>query len=165
MRWLVAVLVAAAIGVPIAYARPALRTVRADDVSLGVPAGWRSVTRHGQAQLVAAAPRREDGVYTNANVVVIAGANGPVKIADLIAGIRSQGIEIGGLATTSVRLPAGRALRVRYGGFYRGYHLSCLAYVVQTRGKAYVLTFASSRSAYARHAAVFVSMARSLRLR
>ncbi|MGZ8695228.1 MAG: hypothetical protein ACXWYS_07295 [Gaiellaceae bacterium] len=167
MRLLMTALLAVAVLAPAASAGPALKTVRVDDFRMGVPSAWRTETRVGTVRLMTAAPRQESGVFTNANVVVTPSASGlPVGYrAELIRMFRSAGVKVTSLSTRQVRLPAGKAVRLRYNGTMAGRRLSFLAYAFQAHGKAYVVTFTAGRGAYARNTPLFTRMARSFRIR
>ena len=167
MRPLLALVVAVAAFAPAAAAGPALSTVRVDDFSMGVPAEWRTATRVGTVRLMSAATRPENGVFTNANVVVTPSASGlPVGYRnELIAMFRSAGVHVTSLSTGQVRLPAGSAVRLRYNGTMAGRRLSFLAYAFQAHGKAYVVTFTAGRGSFARNSSLFGAMARSFRIR
>ena len=143
-----------------------LRTVRADGFTLRVPTAWRTLKNIGTVELMTIAPQRA-GFSVNANVVVTPSAGGlPTgSRSQLIAELRKAGITVTSLAVRTTRLPAGRAVELRYSGTMIGRKLRWLAYVLERRGRTYALTFTATKSSYAKHAPLFATMARSFRLR
>jgi hypothetical protein len=162
--WLAAL--AVAVLVSPAAAATSLHTVRVDHFSLSVPSDWRTLTRVGTVRLMTVTKVPEDGFYVNATVVVTPAASGPPTgiRPRLLASFRSAGIVVTSLAVGRARLPAGEATVLRYRGTFAGHHLRWLAYVLRTRGRAYVLTFTAGERTFGRNAALFAAMARSLRI-
>ena len=165
-RTVAALALAAALAAP-AGAATSLRVVKADGFSLRVPVAWRTLKNVGTVELMAIAPERQGGFYVNANVVVTPAASGLPTGArsELIESLRKAGIAVTALSTRNVRLPGGRAVELRYSGTMIGRRLTWLAYVLQRGDRTYVITFTAARGSYARHAALFGTMARSFRYR
>lgn len=165
MRQWIAALAVAVIVSP-AAAATSLHTVHVDDFSLGVPAGWRTLTRVGTVRLMTITRQPENGFYVNANMVVTPDDSGPptgLRPA-LLMMFRRAGIQVTSLSIGHARLPAGNAIELRYRGTMAGHRLRWLAYVLRTNGRAYVLTFTAGDSTFARHTGLFATMAQSLRI-
>jgi hypothetical protein len=165
MRRCLAALAVAVVTSPAAAATP-LRTVRVDDFSLSVPGEWRTLTRVGTVRLITTTKVPESGFYVNANVVVTPAAGGPPTgiRSRLLLSFRSAGIHITSLRLGRARLPAGEATVMQYRGTMGGHRLRWLAYVLNARGRTYVLTFTAGQTTFGRNAALFATMARSLRI-
>ncbi len=159
-----ALLIAAA---PAGAAPAPLRPVRAAGFSIGVPVGWQTIRDVGSLKLMAVVAGADGGFRTNFNVVVTESPAGSIEgmRRELRRELPKTGIRVSSLTTRVVWLPAGRALEVRYRGTMLGRRLAWLAYVLEARGRAYVLTFTASQSRSARYAPTFRAIARSFRLR
>ena len=164
-RVLTGLAVAAAIAAS-ASAATTLKPVHADGFSLQVPSDWRVLKNIGTVELFAISKSAEGGFRVNVNVVVTPSNSGPPTglRSSMIKELGKAGISVTSLSTRSVRLPAGNAVELRYRGTMLGRKLSWLAYVFQARGRAYVVTFTSGASSYARNAPLFRTMARSFRI-
>jgi hypothetical protein len=159
---------AALLLVPGANAEPAkLRAVRAPGFTVGVPTGWQTLKNVGSLKLMAVAALPEGGFRPNLNVVVTESPAGSIEgmRRELQRELPKTGIRLTSLATRPVRLPAGRALEVRYRGTMVGKKLTWLAFILEARGRSHVLTFTSAQRTATRHAPLFRRMARSFRLR
>jgi hypothetical protein len=165
-RRVVAGLAVAAALAASAAAATSLKTVHGAGFSLRVPSDWRVLKNIGTVKLFAISKTTDAGFRVNVNVVVTPSNSGPpTGIRDeMIRELRKAGISVTSLSTRTVHLPAGSAVELRYRGSMLGRKLSWLAYVIQARGRAYVVTFTSGQGAYARYAPLFATMARSFRL-
>lgn len=165
MRPWLATLAVAALVSP-AAAAASFRTVHVDDFSLRVPNGWRTLTNVGTVRLMTVTKVPEDGFYVNANMVVTPDPSGPPTgiRSRLLQTFRSAGVTVTSLSIGHARLPAGSAIVLRYRGTMAGHRLRWLAYVIRTRGRAYVLTFTAGQRTFPRNATLFATMARSLRI-
>jgi hypothetical protein len=164
-RVLAGLAVAAAIATS-ASAATTLKPVHAEGFTLQVPRDWRVLKNIGTVELFAISRFAEGGFRVNVNVVVTPSNSGPPTglRSSMIKELSKAGISVTSLSTRTVRLPAGSAVELRYRGTMLGPKLSWLAYVIHAHGRAYVVTFTSGASSYARHAALFGTMARSFRI-
>jgi len=151
-----------------ASAAPGLKPVRAGKFSMRVPTAWKAQTNVGTLALVAASTRPEGGFFTNANVIAGAPrAGAPITEwrSDLVAQLRRAGLVIGKPRSRVVRLPAGRAVEIAFGGSLSGRKLRWLTYAYDAGAKAYILTFTTAASQYARNAPLFRRLSRTVRIR
>lgn len=165
MRLWLAALAVAVLASSAAAATP-LHTVRVDDFSMSVPSEWRTLTRIGTVRLITTTKVPQAGFYVNANVVVTPEDGGPPTgiRPRLLQMFRSAGIKVTSLVIGHARLPAGEATVLRYRGTMGAHRLRWLAYVLHSRGRAYVLTFTAGETTFSRNAGLFATMARSLRI-
>jgi len=166
MRLLVAV--SLLVVVAPASAATNLKPVRAGTFSMRVPTAWKAQTKVGTLALIAASTRPEGGFFTNANVIAGAPrAGAPITEwrSDLVAQLRRAGLVIGKPRSRVVRLPAGRAVEIAFGGSLSGRKLRWLTYAYDAGAKAYILTFTTAASQYARNAPLFRRLSRTVRIR
>jgi hypothetical protein len=166
-RLLVAVSLLALVA-PAASAAPRLKPVRAGKFSMRVPVAWKAQTNVGTIALIAASTKPEGGFFTNANVIAGAPrAGAPITQwrTDLVAQLRRAGLVVGKPRSRVVRLPAGRAVEIAFGGSLSGRKLRWLTYAYDAGAKAYILTFTTAASQYARNAPLFRRLSRTVRIR
>ena len=151
-----------------ASAATSLKPVRSGKFSMRVPTAWKARTNVGTLALIAASTRPEGGFFTNANVIAGAPrAGAPITEwrSDLVAQLRRAGLVIGKPRSRVVRLPAGRAVEIAFGGSLSGHKLRWLTYAYDAGAKAYILTFTTAASQYARNAPLFRRLSRTVRIR
>jgi hypothetical protein len=143
-----------------------LKTVHVSGFSLQVPTEWRVLKNIGTVKLFAISKTANEGFRVNVNVIVTPSNSAPPTgiRSKMIMELRKAGISVSSLSTRNVRLPAGKAIELRYRGTMLGRKLSWLAYVIDAGGRSYVVTFTSGQGTYARYAPLFGTMARSFRL-
>jgi hypothetical protein len=164
-RIVAALAVVFAIAAPISTAT-SLKPVHVSGFSLRVPSDWRVLKNVGTVKMFAISKQAQGGFRANVNVVVTPAAGAPptgIRSA-LLREFQKAGIKVTSLSTRNVRLPAGRAIELRYQGTMIGRKLRWLAYVVNAHGRAYVVTFTSGRASYARIAPLFHTIAKSFRI-
>jgi hypothetical protein len=147
---------------------PRLKTVRSGAFTMGVPVAWKARTNVGAIRVIATAPKPAAGFLTNVNVVT-GTPRGSLSVSVWRALIADQlsrlGLGVSSPRTRLVALPGGRALEIRYAGTFAGHKLRWLAYAFDAGRRSFVVTFTTSATAYGGQAALFRSMARSVRIR
>ncbi len=144
-----------------------LKPVRASGFSIGVPAEWQTLKNVGSLKLMAIAALPDAGFRPNLNVVITESPAGSIEgmRRELRRELPKTGIKLTSLTSRPVRLPAGRALEVRYRGTMVGRKLAWLAFILEARGRSHVLTFTASQRSATRYTPLFRQMARTFRLR
>ena len=167
MRPRLAILLALAlIAATSAGAATALKPVRGDGFRMSVPSDWRVLKNVGTVKLYAISTKMDGSFRVNANVVVTPSQSGPPTSwrSAMVKELARAGIEVTSLSTRNTRLPGGSAVELQYRGTMLGRRLQWLAYVFHAPSRTYVVTFTDAQSAFARHAPLFRTMARSFRI-
>jgi hypothetical protein len=144
-------------------------TVKTAGFSIGMPKGWlkADVPKNSSLKFAAAVPTAENGVYTNLNVVVGAG-RGSKSFAAWTKQVKAEVSSLavaGSLTTSTVKLPAGTAIKLSYRVTAEdGREAAILQYAIDRVSKSYILTFTTTPSLSKKYAPVFLASAKSFKL-